>query len=325
MWSLWLLALPLLCHGEGDSGLDFTHNPSIWAYSQDPTYWLYNRDQAFQGYSHGSNNVGYSQNLPILGHSQERQLSYPVSNLHMPASSNVQRGYQEAVREVVLPPHYPPLVASQLVQNPGAGHQAHKLPAATLTQSNLVQAGAQLAVPAVSSHVGDHGTPLVATYVKQAQNLDHGLLHRSEASQVQRAHIYEAEPILTQQGHLNNHQLHHGDPIKVQQPTLGTAAGSLPRPALHHLPAVPGVSAGVYKAQAEVALPLPSQPGTQGSSQYHAQDVVGNVAYGYQNENSARHEVGLAGESVVGSYSYRDEAGLHTVSYIADSGGFRLL
>ena len=48
----------------------------------------------------------------------------------------------------------------------------------------------------------------------------------------------------------------------------------------------------------------------------------------------------MAGEAVVGSYSYRDEvkqdlnlkqmanyfqAGLHTVSYIADRDGFRLL
>ena len=34
---------------------------------------------------------------------------------------------------------------------------------------------------------------------------------------------------------------------------------------------------GVYKAQAEVALPLPSQPGTQGSSQYHAQVMIADL------------------------------------------------
>ena len=34
---------------------------------------------------------------------------------------------------------------------------------------------------------------------------------------------------------------------------------------------------GVYKAQAEVALPLPSQPGTQGSSQYHAQVIIADL------------------------------------------------
>ena len=34
---------------------------------------------------------------------------------------------------------------------------------------------------------------------------------------------------------------------------------------------------GVYETQAEVALPLPSQPGTQGSSQYHAQVIIADL------------------------------------------------
>ena len=40
--------------------------------------------------------------------------------------------------------------------------------------------------------------------------------------------------------------------------------------------------------------------------------------------NSAKHEVGDM-EGVRGSYSWVDEAGYHSVSYIADQDGFRLI
>lgn len=71
-------------------------------------------------------------------------------------------------------------------------------------------------------------------------------------------------------------------------------------------------------------LPAPLSPQST-SSQWHAQDEAGNHEYGYRNENSAKHETGLAGHSVRGSYSWVDEAGYHEVHYVADDAGFRIL
>ena len=61
------------------------------------------------------------------------------------------------------------------------------------------------------------------------------------------------------------------------------------------------------------------------SEQYHAQDEYGNHEYGYSNLNSAKHEVGVAGGGVRGSYSWRDDAGYHTVHYVADKDGYRIV
>merc|ERR1719244_455109 len=60
------------------------------------------------------------------------------------------------------------------------------------------------------------------------------------------------------------------------------------------------------------------------SSQFQAQDELGNVAYGYNNINSAKQERGNALGGVTGSYTYQDEAGVHTVNYVADDFGFRV-
>lgn len=61
------------------------------------------------------------------------------------------------------------------------------------------------------------------------------------------------------------------------------------------------------------------------SSQFQAQDELGNIAYGYQNINSAKQERGNIHGGVEGSYSYVDEAGVHTVNYVADDFGFRVV
>jgi hypothetical protein len=61
------------------------------------------------------------------------------------------------------------------------------------------------------------------------------------------------------------------------------------------------------------------------SSQFHAQDELGGVSFGYQNANSARQEVRLPDGTTQGSYSYVDANGLtQTVHYIADALGFRV-
>merc|ERR1719285_510865 len=53
------------------------------------------------------------------------------------------------------------------------------------------------------------------------------------------------------------------------------------------------------------------------TSQYRAGDEFGNTAFGYTNPISSRMEQGNADGVVTGSYSYVDEAGTHTRSYIA--------
>merc|ERR1712037_176161 len=62
------------------------------------------------------------------------------------------------------------------------------------------------------------------------------------------------------------------------------------------------------------------------SSQYRSEDEAGNTAYGYQNINNAAEQRGTAnGNGVTGSYSYVDEAGHHSVSYVADDFGYRVI
>merc|ERR1712142_914388 len=80
--------------------------------------------------------------------------------------------------------------------------------------------------------------------------------------------------------------------------------------------------AATYAAAAPVVAAAPVA--APASSQYQAQDEFGNVAYGYQNINSAKQESGNAYGGVTGSYTYADEAGVHTVNYVADALGFRV-
>merc|ERR1712117_150538 len=80
--------------------------------------------------------------------------------------------------------------------------------------------------------------------------------------------------------------------------------------------------AATYAAAAPVVAAAPVA--SPASSQYQAQDEFGNVAYGYQNINSAKQESGNALGGVTGSYTYADEAGVHTVNYVADALGFRV-
>merc|ERR1712121_400383 len=80
--------------------------------------------------------------------------------------------------------------------------------------------------------------------------------------------------------------------------------------------------AATYAAAAPVVAAAPVA--APASSQFQAQDEFGNIAYGYQNINSAKQESGNAYGGVTGSYTYDDEAGVHTVNYVADALGFRV-
>merc|ERR1719315_402631 len=78
--------------------------------------------------------------------------------------------------------------------------------------------------------------------------------------------------------------------------------------------------AAVAHAAPAVAAPVAHTT----SSQYRAGDEFGNTAFGYTNPISSRQEQGNADGVVTGSFSYVDEAGVHSRSYIADAYGFRL-
>merc|ERR1712198_87379 len=97
-------------------------------------------------------------------------------------------------------------------------------------------------------------------------------------------------------------------------------------PVAYHAAAPVAVAAAPAVAPvAPVAAVAPIAPEVT-SSQYRAEDEAGNTAYGYQNINNAAEQRGTAnGNGVTGSYSYVDEAGHHSVSYIADDFGYRVI
>ncbi|CAA9997390.1 unnamed protein product [Nesidiocoris tenuis] len=89
--------------------------------------------------------------------------------------------------------------------------------------------------------------------------------------------------------------------------------------------AVPGVVVGAPIA------PSPSGPVAlehvgQITSQYHAQDELGQYAYGYSGGPSAKHELKTADGLTSGGYSYIDSHGLvQTAAYLSDPvNGFRV-
>merc|ERR1711970_1088708 len=91
-------------------------------------------------------------------------------------------------------------------------------------------------------------------------------------------------------------------------------------------PAAYATAPAAYAAApvAAAAAPLAAPIAGPVSSQFQAQDEFGNLAYGYLNINSAKQEQGNALGGVTGSYTYADEAGVHTVNYVADDFGFRV-
>merc|ERR1711937_760181 len=102
-------------------------------------------------------------------------------------------------------------------------------------------------------------------------------------------------------------------------PVTALNAGPLTAGPVAAAPA-PYAAAPVAVAAAPLAAPVAGPV----SSQFQAQDEFGNLAYGYQNINSAKQEQGNAYGGVTGSYTYADEAGVHTVNYVADDFGFRV-
>jgi len=103
---------------------------------------------------------------------------------------------------------------------------------------------------------------------------------------------------------------------------LAHATYHAPAAAVAVAPAVSTAVAAPVAAVKTVAAPAPAVPSVT-STQYRAGDELGNDAFGYSNINSARQE-SRTPAGVSGSYSYVDEAGVHTRTYVADAYGFRV-
>merc|ERR1712064_212295 len=104
---------------------------------------------------------------------------------------------------------------------------------------------------------------------------------------------------------------------------VATATYAAAAPVVAAAPAIAApVATATYAAAPPVVAAAPVA--APASSQFQAQDEFGNIAYGYQNINSAKQESGNAYGGVTGSYTYADEAGVHTVNYVADALGFRV-
>merc|ERR1711973_956494 len=113
--------------------------------------------------------------------------------------------------------------------------------------------------------------------------------------------------------------------LAATAPIVGAQYAAAYTPAVSAVPAVAAAPAAYAAAPVAVAAaPLAAPIAGPVSSQFQAQDEFGNLAYGYQNINSAKQEQGNAYGGVQGSYTYADEAGVHTVNYVADDFGFRV-
>merc|ERR1712064_164031 len=108
---------------------------------------------------------------------------------------------------------------------------------------------------------------------------------------------------------------------------VATATYAAAAPVVAAAPAIAApVATATYAAAPAIAAPVVAAApvAAPASSQFQAQDEFGNIAYGYRNINSAKQESGNAYGGVTGSYTYADEAGVHTVNYVADALGFRV-
>merc|ERR1712243_24156 len=114
--------------------------------------------------------------------------------------------------------------------------------------------------------------------------------------------------------------------LAATAPVVGAQYAAAYTPAISAVPVAVAAAPAAYAAApvAVAAAPLAAPVAGPVSSQFQAQDEFGNLAYGYQNINSAKQEQGNTYGGVTGSYTYADEAGVHTVNYVADDFGFRV-
>merc|ERR1712117_954851 len=104
----------------------------------------------------------------------------------------------------------------------------------------------------------------------------------------------------------------YGAPVTALNAGPLTAGPVAAAPALAATAPIVGAQYAAAYTPAVSAVPAVAAPiAGPVSSQFQAQDEFGNLAYGYQNINSAKQEQGNAYGGVTGSYTYADEAGVH--------------
>jgi len=126
-------------------------------------------------------------------------------------------------------------------------------------------------------------------------------------------------------------------PVHIPSPPLAPIPVSIPAPipapiqpsipAFIPAPIQPSIPAHIpVPIQAPIPVPIPAPIPDVSSSQFHAQDELGQFSFGYENVNSAKTETKDAFGVTRGSYQYVDANGiLQRVNYIADDiNGFRV-
>ena len=101
------------------------------------------------------------------------------------------------------------------------------------------------------------------------------------------------------------------------------AAPVIPAAAPAVVAAAPAIIDGPVPVSTSKVVAAPALPSTQ---QFHSQDELGNLAFGYANINSARQESGNTWLGTrTGAYSWTDANGIvQNVNYVADGLGFRV-
>merc|ERR1739838_756258 len=179
----------------------------------------------------------------------------------------------------------------------------------------LAAAAAEAQLPIAAQHLG--GAGLYNGAYGYAAPYAAGYAAGPVATAVDAKFAYGAPITALNAGPLTAGPVAAAPALAATAPIVGARYAAAYTPALA---AVPAAYAAAPVAYAAAAAPIAGPV----SSQFQAQDEFGNLAYGYQNINSAKQEQGNAYGGVTGSYTYADEAGVHTVNYVADDFGFRV-
>merc|ERR1719430_948800 len=123
--------------------------------------------------------------------------------------------------------------------------------------------------------------------------------------------------------------IHVSIPAPIPAPIHSSIPAHIPVPIQSHIPLhiqSPIPVPTQAPIQAPITVPIPAPIPEVSSSQFHAQDELGQFSFGYENVNSAKTETKDAFGVTRGSYQYVDANGiLQVVNYIADDmNGFRV-
>ncbi|XP_063237292.1 angiomotin-like [Bacillus rossius redtenbacheri] len=207
-------------------------------------------------------------------------------------------------------------------------------PAAISTYAAGVPAATVVAAPARSfgySTVSAHAAPAVATYAAAAPAAVVAGPARSFGYSTVSAHAAPAVATYTAAapaGPSRSFAYSTVAAAPLAAPAVATYAAAAPA-----VLAAPARSFGYSTVAAHAvptvatyaaAAPLAAHGIAAGSSQYRAQDELGQYSYGYADGNSVKHESRAFDGTTHGAYSYVDGHGLvQSVKYHADALGFR--